>query len=494
MTECPSTDLPNLPRDPRWRRVNDLFHQALDRKESERETFLLEACGQDAGLEAEVRSLIAAHSRTDQFLEAPAAPVELGQYRIARVLGRGGMGIVYLAEDTRLGRRVALKAISPEYTHDAKRRERLRREARAAAALAHPGIATIYALEEFGDEVFIAAEYVPGETLREEITRGRATAVSVLETAIGLAGALGAAHDAGVIHRDLKPENVIRTVGGAVKILDFGLAQMAAEGPEAVRLTEHGRILGTPAYMAPEQIRREPVDARADVFAFGILLHELLTGQHPFPGNDTGETIARILESEPLLVRELPDDPDRRLRHELLVVARTCLAKAPAARFVSAHTLLAALVAIREGGTWQNSARRPGAAMKWWEFHQGATCIAYTVLMLPLWRASRLIGGRPGLLLFVLGLAATVAASVVRLHLWFAASSMPEEWQAQREHSRRWLRTSEVTLVTVLAVAGLWVVEASATIGGILVCAAVAVLLSFTVIEPATTRAAFRRF
>ncbi len=483
--------------DDRWTRVNALFHEALDQPDEGREAFLVRACGDDTALREEVRSLLAAGGRTTTFLEAgidPARPA-VGHYRIERVIGRGGMGVVYLAFDTRLGRRVALKAISPDYTHDPAKRERLRREARAAAGLAHPGIATVYALEEFGGEMFIAAEYVPGETLREEIARGPAQPGRAIDTVIALAAALAAAHDRGVVHRDLKPENVIRTSSGGIKILDFGLAQMTLDSSDEMRLTAHGRVIGTPAYMAPEQIRREPCDGRTDLFAAGVVLFELLTGAHPFAGADTGATLARILESSPDLPAPAPDDADRGLRERLGAILRRCLAKSPDARFNSAHALLAALETARRGGTADDvePASAAAGAMRWWEFHQGATCFAYAALMVPLWIAGISITGRAGQLVFLVGLLGTVAAVVLRLHLWFAASSLPDEWRAQRARSHPWLRTAEWALVTALVVGGGWIVEARPAIGATLLSASVAVALSLTVIEPATTRAAFKK-
>jgi tRNA A-37 threonylcarbamoyl transferase component Bud32 len=511
MTDLPNPGSPSSPRESQWRRVNELFHLALDRPEAERASFLDEACGSDTTLRGEVQSLLDAHRGADEFLEAPAAaaaevigtfapgeqsptPLKIYQYRIDGVIGRGGMGVVYLAYDTKLLRKVALKAISPEYVHDASRRERLRREGRAAANLKHPGIATVYALEEFGDDVFIATEYIDGETLREEIRRGPIAPGKALETAIALANALGAAHAGGVIHRDLKPENVMRPVEGGLKILDFGLAQMP-ESEDAARLTVDGRVIGTPAYMAPEQIRGDRCDARTDLFSFGIVMFELLTGTHPFGGADSNSTIARILESDPGYPVAAARDGDSRLVGGLWTIIRTCLAKKPEARFPSAHALLAALELVRGGSSPSEPARPESAltAMRWWQFHQAAACVCYAVLMLPLWLTRAYIDERWGRRLFVAGLIATVAASVVRLHLLFASSSLPEEWRAQREQSHPWLRFAEVALVAVLAGAGFWVLERQAALGATLVSAAVVVFLSFTLIEPATTRAAFRR-
>src|SRR6185503_12410445 len=278
------------------------------------------------------------------------------------------------------------------------------------------------ALEEFGPELFIAAEYIPGETLREEISKGPAPIERAFETATALAGALAAAHDRGVIHRDLKPENVIRMPDGGIKILDFGLAQMTFESRDETQLPPQGRVIGTPAYMAPEQIRREACDGRTDLFAFGVLMFELMAGAHPFSGQDTPSTLARILETSPELPAIAPDDAHRRVREELSAIVRRCLAKSPDARFSSAHALLVALEAIRNGGARREAGqtRGPDQAMRWWEFHQGAACFSYGALMVPLWMAREAIGNRMGMLVFLTGLLGTVAAVVLRLHLWFA--------------------------------------------------------------------------
>lgn len=482
--------------DRRWATINELFHQALERPESERRAFIDAACGEDHALRDEVWSLVAAHSQAGGFLETTAATT-IGQYRIERVIGRGGMGVVYLAEDTRLGRRVALKAVSPEFVHDPARRDRLRREARAAAALSHPGIATIYALEEFGTEepreMFIAAEYIPGETLREEMNRGPAPLERVLSAAADLASALAAAHDRAVIHRDLKPENVMRTSGGSLKILDFGLAQMSGDPAGPARLTVEGRAIGTPGYMAPEQIRQGTCDGRTDIFSLGIVLFEMAAGRHPFPGSDSAATIARILESSPDMPAPNGDESDRARWDGLFRIISRCLAKSPDARFSSAHALVAALEVVRQGGRLPNADGPVEPAVRWWEFHQGAACVSYVALMWPMWLARGRIEGRIGLAIFVVALLSTVTACVLRLHLWFAASSLPDEWRAQREQSHPWLRLAEVLLVAALATAGIGVIEETVVLGSLLVSAAVAVLLSFTFIEPATTRAAFRR-
>ena len=491
------------------RRVNEIFARALPLPTGERTAFV-ERESSDARIQKEVLSLLAWHERTDQLIPPvmivgppprepdPVLPVgqQVGQYRISGVLGEGGMGVVYRADDQRLGRVVALKAISSGVARDPIRRERLRREARAAASLAHPGIATVYALEEIGDDLFIAGEFVPGETLRAELARGPVDAARVLETAAELAQALAAAHDRGIVHRDLKPENVIRMPDGHVKILDFGLARMRDVRPELANLTDDGKVFGTPGYMSPEQIRREALDARSDLFSLGIMLYELLTGAHPFGGTDSASTIARILEADPAPVNSGSQSSRTgdSLTRGLESVIRTLLQKAPMARFASAHELLKAIDRVRAGQVLLRNAA-PTDAMWWWKFHQAATSVFYALLMIPAWLARQAMDqsafrayARP---LLLIAMVAVVAATTIRLHLWFAADSMPGEWDHQHARNWKWLRAADLMLVAALTVSGIAVLEGAPATGVFLVITAMVALLSATIIEPATTRAAF---
>jgi predicted Ser/Thr protein kinase len=504
------------PLDPeRWRKVNDIFHRALDRPPGERPVFVATEAAGDAALAAEVLSLLSAHSRADSFMEQPAASAAdhaaltvaaetlpagtmVGQYRIDRVLGQGGMGVVYLAEDLRLGRTVALKAVAPRFTGDAARRERLRREARAAAALSDPGIATVYALEEIDGHMFIAGEFVPGETLREEIAHGPLGLERTVETALAIARALTVAHDRGVVHRDLKPENVVRTPGGVIKILDFGLARMR-DAASQVTLTRDGTVVGTPAYMSPEQIRGESADPRSDLFALGIMIYELLSGERPFAGVDAASTIARILESEPgrLTDRFAAGSTNLAILGALDQIVRTCLRKSATARYQSAHDLVHALDLVRQGRISGLGAYAPGpvalmpaSALWWWQFHQASASVGYLLLLVPLWLARQWIGDRIGLILFLAGLSAALAAAILRSHLWFTVRSYPGEWARQHAHTGVWLKAADILFVVALLAAGAGVLDKHASGAAILIGAAVAVLLSSMIIEPATTRAA----
>jgi serine/threonine-protein kinase len=432
---------------------------------------------------------------------APAAGLApggvLGPYQIEREIGRGGMGVVYLAQDLRLGRKVALKAVAPSLVDDAAFRDRLRREARAAAVLAHPGIATVYALEEIDGQVLMAGEFVPGETLRDEMAHGPLGPARALDTALQLARALSAAHAAGIVHRDLKPENVVRAPAGQVKILDFGLALMRESPADAAHPTG-GRFLGTPAYMSPEQIRGATVDARSDLFSLGTVLYELATGEHPFRGSDSASTIARILEAEPraIALSESPEGPNARALHDVI---RTCLQKDPDARYASADALAQAIDA---GAVLPGSPpARPGAPAAragaprdsrwWWQFHQAAASIAYLALMAALWFARGWIGGRAGLVLFLFGLSAGLSAVILRLHLWFALRAYPAGGAPERRHVRPWLGLTDGIFVAALAVSGLALADSHPTGAIGFIGASVAALVSAVFIEPATSRAAF---
>lgn len=497
-----------------WGEAAALFHQALEQPPAGREAFLDAACRERAGLRREVASLLAAHERSAGFLDQPPAvaatltgifdaPVsllgqQLGPYRILHVLGVGGMGVVYAAEDTRLGRRVALKALPGRFTMDEARRARLRREARAAAGLNHPGIATVYALEEFDGRLYIAGEYLTGETLREEGRRGPLPLPRLVETAAAIAAALDAAHTAGLVHRDLKPENVMRVdhddaIPAAVKLLDFGLAQArdAATGADA---KGDGALLGTPGYMSPEQLLGQPVDARSDHFALGVLLHELATGRHPFATGDPATTIARVLTAEPEPLAGRPPFESGTGAAFASVVER-CLRKDASARFPTTRDLVSALRALHTGATLTDVIPPPVApapiakAVFWWQFHQLASSLFASALVVLLWFTARTIptAGRAA---FAAGLVAAIVAVTMRLHNWFTRRAFPGLWTAQFHRTRRWVRWGDRIEAAVLIACGLAALWESAGLGAGAVGGGVLLLLASDVIEPVTTSAA----
>jgi serine/threonine protein kinase/Tol biopolymer transport system component len=323
----------------RWRQIEQLYHAAMECTPDQRAAFLRDACPDDDTLRREVESLLAQEKGADGLLEAPALEAaakmfgeprgasligrQLGNYQVMSLLGVGGMGEVYQAHDTKLGRDVAIKILPPAFVHDAERLARFQREAKLLAALNHPNIATIHGLEESGGVNYLVMELVAGQTLAERIRKGALPLEEALNVAKQIAEALEAAHEKGVIHRDLKPANVKVTPEGRVKVLDFGLAKaFSGDGgqdlSQGITLSEEGKILGTPAYMSPEQARGVKVDKRTDIWAFGCLLYELLTGQPVFGGETLSDTLAGVLKQEPnwqALSAETPAKVRDLLRH-----------------------------------------------------------------------------------------------------------------------------------------------------------------------------------
>jgi len=271
----------------------------------------------------------------------------LSRYKIGERLGAGGMGVVYAAEDTKLGRKVALKILPAEFAADPERRARFEREARAVAALNHPSIVTIYSIEEDDGTHFLTMELVRGRTLAELFEPGGLDLDRLLDIAVPLADALAAAHDQGITHRDVKPQNVMVNSDGRVKVLDFGLAKLEraphVEDDTVTKATTVGRVMGTIPYMSPEQIRGEPVDARSDLFSFGTVLYELAAGRRPFKGASAAELISSILRDAPQSVTEIHPE----LGSGLDRILQRCLEKDPAHRPQRAADVRDELSALR---------------------------------------------------------------------------------------------------------------------------------------------------
>jgi serine/threonine protein kinase/Tol biopolymer transport system component len=346
----------------RRRQINALFRATQERPPVDRAAFLTDACAGDEELRRYVEAMLgedqpnplatSTNALKDDSPPEFSAEQTIRDYRIVRELGRGGMGDVYLAEDTRLGRRVALKLLPAHFTQDPERVHRFQREARAASALNHPNIVTIYDFGQQDNRHFIAAEFVEGRTLRAAFKQRDLTLGQSLDVAAQAASALAAAHQAGIIHRDIKPENVMLRPDGYVKVLDFGLAKLTdsgmatrAPGAEAESFqTMPGRVMGTTAYMSPEQARGLEVDERADIFSLGVVLYEMITGRRPFEGMTPVDVMASLLDSEPEpLSTHMPDAPP-----ELQRVVSRMLAKAREDRYQTAGELLMDLKALKE--------------------------------------------------------------------------------------------------------------------------------------------------
>jgi hypothetical protein len=267
---------------------------------------------------------------------------------------------------------------------------------------------------------------------------------------------------------------------------------------ENLRLTDDGSFVGTPAYMAPEQIRGGAVDGRADLFSLGIVMYELMSGVHPFMGADRASTLAKILEVDPPRLSDRSSGSAAALTSALDGIVRTCLRKSPDARYRSAHELVTALEQARTGtpsGMRVSSdltARPPAPPEWWWQFHQAAASAGYIALIVGLFFARRWIGDRMGFAILLAGLIGGLAAVILRLHLWFTVRSYPAEWPRQRAYSGRWIRAADILFVVVLVAAGISLPETHDNAAPVFIGSAIAVLVSFAIIEPATTRAAFR--
>ena len=483
-----------------WRRVSALFDEALELPAGERERLLSREDAAHPDVAAEVRALLRAHDTAGGFLEQPAwavapelladspadAPLtgrRVGPYRIHEEIGRGGMGVVYAAEDERLGRQVALKALPPAFSRDGQARERLQREARAAAALSHPAIATVYALEDIDGDLFIASELVRGPTLRAVLASGALPAARLVDVCLQVAQALDAAHARGIVHRDLKPENVLVGADGGVKVVDFGIARSLTPLPSSqAALTLTGSQLGTPGYMAPEQLRGLPVDARVDVFAFGVMAYELATGSHPFGGSDPASLLERLVSDDPPLSRPI-------LPAGLDAIVRRCLRGDPAGRFASGADLLAALRALAGSSAATGAPAaidRPAAW--WWKFHQVAVATLTIAATVVVGLRHALIGPH-GSWTFLAVLVLATVTTTLRLHMWFVSIVHPSSLAAVRGRTLRWVVGCEALLLTVLLGIGVVLSGPHDGTAAFLVVVALLLLLSLIVIEPATTRA-----
>ena len=352
----------------RWQQVEEVLQAALDRVPGERAAFLREVCAGDSELQTEAGSLVNAYETAADFIEEPAIAQDarvllsdcletnigrdVGPYKIIERLGGGGMGEVYLAEDARLDRRVALKILPAYFVSDDARLRRFQREARAASALNHPNILTIHEVGDLDGVHFIATEFIDGQTIRELIALGDLSLADVLDISVQVASAVTAAHAAGIVHRDIKPENIMRRSDGIVKILDFGIAklleQTPAESSASTRAqTETGVVLGTVGYMSPEQARGLTIDERTDLWSLGVVLYEMLTYRAPFTGATRMDTMVTILEREPALLIE-PNENSSLLMRRLQNIVAKALRKERTERYQTAAELYEDLASVRQ--------------------------------------------------------------------------------------------------------------------------------------------------
>jgi hypothetical protein len=499
----------------RWRQIKALFTGALERPADARAAWLRDECGNDVALLAEAERLLASFATLGGFLDEPAevdpedlalatvpeplaegdatdgalwgAGDRIGEFEIIRPIGRGGMGVVYLATDRRLHRNVALKSLPASFAGSPELRERLKREARAAATITDPAVATIYSLEEVEGHLLLASEYLDGRTLRAVIDAGPIDVTEVRSIARHVARGLRAAHAAGVIHRDLKPENIVVGPGGSAKIVDFGIARL--EGPghnHQTQLTRAGALVGTPAYMAPEQMLGGPVDPRVDIFAFGVILLEMLSGRHP------------LSVADPAPEERVRAAADEALARLLQGVADHARHPDPTKRFATALELVAELDGLPEAaaagarnGTTGGAASPPSGRPPrfWWDFHQGAAAAGYAAMLVPAWLARGRIGGVEGRSFFIATACAALVAIMLRLHLWFTSRQHGDDLPWARRRSAPWIRLADI-LVVVSLVIGAGLVASESMLDVVLLVLAVGVAVAFMLIEPATARSA----
>jgi len=390
----------------RWEKVGEIFSSASEMDTVEREAYVLRACGEDLSLLSEVWSLLDAGDNAGQFISKPIVgrfvpdfadhikaftPGDsVGHYKIEKAIGSGGMGEVYLATDTNLGRKVALKTLPPSFASDPSFLRRFRNEAQAAANINHPNVATVYSVEDIDGLKFITMEYVEGRTLDRLTPEGGLEIKTFLAWLEPIAHALHAAHKRGIIHRDIKPGNIMISADGTPKILDFGLAQfersLAGIGSIANHITAPGQIIGTPSYMSPEQAEGSGVDIRSDIFSFGTVMYEALTGKRPFRGSSQGLIVKAVIHADPdPLAGQRSDVPSA-----LTKMVERCLEKSPGKRFQSMREIRSILKEARTasdaGVSMDSFARRfyreaTSPSKLWW----AATAILVIVLAVGAW-------------------------------------------------------------------------------------------------------------
>ena len=368
----------------RWQQIDQLFEAALEVEPGDRTGLLEQKCAGDEELRREVEALLAAHEQSSSFIEEPPSTAaaellgndpgesligqQIGRYKVLSLLGAGGMGEVYSASDSKLGRKVALKVLPARFTQDTDRVRRFERESRAASALNHPNILTIHEVEQVDGRPCLVTEFIEGVTLRQSIASTRMELSEKLDIATQVASALAAAHEAGIVHRDIKPENLMLRRDRIVKVLDFGIAKLTEQIKEGVdverlaeirasALTDIGAVLGTATYMSPEQAQGQKVDARTDIWSLGVVLYEMVAGRVPFEGKDVHRQIIAIQDEEPTPLSRFEGGVPERLEE----IVRKALAKDPEERYQTAQDLLTELRHLKRKLDFDSEMDRPTA-------------------------------------------------------------------------------------------------------------------------------------
>jgi len=486
----------------KYRRVVELFEQARLLDEAAR-TQLLER-ETDLEIRQTVEDMLRADQQSKQLSELIFEPAQLGdpltpgqrigQYEVVREIGRGGMGVVYLATDVNLAGPVALKVLRRDMAGDPEWRARFLREAQLLRRASHRSITTVFQFHDFDGLLCIAAEYVEGTTLRSRLARGALSLGQTLDVGLEIADVLRAAGDRGIVHRDLKPENVMCTDDGHLKVLDFGLATVnpgarALAGTYESNVTQPGVILGTPAYMAPEQLRQEPVDGRTDLFTLGTMLYEAASGVHPFEGRTPADTAARILAVDPkplAVTSNLPVAFDQ--------VVRKCLEKEPSRRYQSASELYAELNRLRQDPHHKPTPVLPGPADPrfWWRTHQVVVTVIYFIIAMTALQTTSLdiVGSQ---LIFATAVGAAALGGIARLHLLFVERQQGSRAASEVAKFGRYIRYVDWVFTGLFAVSASLLVVAHQLIAATIVATGILFAYGFLVIEPATTKRSFPR-
>jgi eukaryotic-like serine/threonine-protein kinase len=381
----------------RWQQIRDVLEKTLELAPEQRTIFLNRACSSDSSLRQEVETLLAASSdMRSSFLQSPpprialVAGTKLGEYEIKSLLGAGGMGEVYRARDTRLGRDVAIKVLPALLSADSERLRRFEQEARAAASLNHPNILAVFQMGSYEGAPYLVSELLEGETLREQLRRGKQVVRKAIDYGVQVARGLAVAHEKGIVHRDLKPENLFVTKDGRVKILDFGLAKLMQPqsgfepgAPTVGGETEPGMVMGTMGYMSPEQVRGQTADHRTDIFSFGAILYEMLAGKRAFQKPTSADTMSAILNEDPASISQITANIPPALQR----VVHRCLEKNPEQRFQNASDLAFALDALSTASEpITNSGTIPAAKGRKWPLALAALLIVAVLAVFFWWR------------------------------------------------------------------------------------------------------------